>query len=133
MSQVTQWFDTLKLRARQLKREVSALSFAYRDPRTPWFARLFASLVIAYLLSPIDLIPDFIPILGYLDDLLLVPLGITISVKMIPPEVMADARRKADEAIPHQSGRWWYAIPILLVWLVLIAALAQFFWGLFHG
>ena len=87
--------DALKERALRLKQEVTALGLACRDPRTPWYARLLAVGVIAYALSPIDLIPDFIPVLGYLDDLVLVPLGIALALKMIPLEVMVDARIKA--------------------------------------
>ncbi len=87
--------DVLKKRARQLKRELVALALAYRDPRTPWYARLVAAAVLAYALSPIDLIPDFIPVLGYLDDLILVPAGIALALRLIPPQVMADARLNA--------------------------------------
>src|SRR5450759_1893842 len=90
-------FDTLKQRSRDLKRDTMALWFAFRDPRTPWYARVFSAAVVAYALSPIDLIPDFIPVLGYLDDLILIPVGITLALKMIPAEVMADARSKAQE------------------------------------
>ena len=86
--------DALKERTRRLMQELTALGIACRDPRTPWYARLLAVGVIAYALSPIDLIPDFIPVLGYLDDLLLVPLGIALALKMIPAEVMAEARIK---------------------------------------
>ncbi len=71
--------------ARRLKREVRALYLAYRDPRTPWYGRAFAAIVVAYALSPIDLIPDPIPVLGYLDDLILIPLGVALALRMIPP------------------------------------------------
>jgi len=91
--------QTWRQRARQLKREVYALYLAYRDPRTPWHARLWAALVVAYAFSPIDLIPDFIPILGYLDDLVLLPLGVALALKLIPAEVMVDSRAKADAVI----------------------------------
>ena len=90
------WFETLKDRARALKREVTALGLAVQDPRTPWYARVLAVAVIAYALSPIDLIPDFIPVLGYLDDLLLVPAGIALVIRLIPAEVMAEARLRGD-------------------------------------
>ncbi|MCL5612169.1 MAG: YkvA family protein, partial [Chloroflexi bacterium] len=73
--------DKLKQRARTLKHETIALYFAFRDPRTPWYAKIFAALVVAYAFSPIDLIPDFIPVLGYLDDLILVPAGIALAVR----------------------------------------------------
>src|SRR5215216_6294621 len=88
-----------KERARTIKREVYTLYFAYRDPRTPWYGKAFAALVVAYAFSPIDLIPDPIPILGYLDDLVLIPLGVMIAVRMIPPEVMLDARTKAEDVL----------------------------------
>jgi uncharacterized membrane protein YkvA (DUF1232 family) len=95
--------EKLKAAARHLEQEAYALYLAYRDPRTPWYARVFAALVVAHTFSPIDLIPDFIPVLGYLDDLIITPLGIYLSLKMIPSEVMADARRGAAQAA--QEGR----------------------------
>jgi uncharacterized membrane protein YkvA (DUF1232 family) len=108
--------DQLKQKARHLKRETTALYFAYRDPRTPWYARAFSALVVAYLFSPIDLIPDFIPILGYLDDLVLVPLGISLALKMIPPEVIADARKSADDPIKNKAIGLLFTLLILCVW-----------------
>ena len=84
--------------ARRLRREVHALVLAARHPRTPWYAKLVAGAVVAYALSPIDLIPDFIPVLGYLDDLVLVPLGIVLALKLVPPDVMAECRARAGEA-----------------------------------
>ena len=84
-----------KMGARRLKREVRALYLAYRDPRTPWYGRVLAALVVAYALSPIDLIPDPIPVLGYLDDLILIPLGVALALRMIPREVMAECRAHA--------------------------------------
>jgi len=97
--------ETWKARARALKREISALLSAYRDPRTPWYAKLWALLVLAYAFSPIDLIPDFIPVVGYLDDLILLPLGIALAVRLIPPEVMDEARLTAGQR-SCWSG-WW--------------------------
>ena len=94
--------ENLKLRARALKSELRALVIALRDPRTPWFARLWLGMVLAYAFSPIDLIPDFIPVLGYLDDLLLVPLGIWVALWMIPAGVMDDARLTASR---QQGGK----------------------------
>lgn len=102
--------------ARALKRETYALALAYRDPRTPWYARVVAACVVAYALSPIDLIPDFIPILGYLDDLILVPLGIALALRLIPAEVMAASRaRAAHEA--HRPTNWVAAVVIVGIWL----------------
>ena len=82
----------IKQRALTLKKEVFALYYAYQDPRVPWLAKVWIAVVVGYAFSPIDLIPDFIPVIGLLDDLLLVPIGIAIALKMIPPEVMIDAR-----------------------------------------
>ncbi|MGA9538148.1 MAG: YkvA family protein [Desulfobacterales bacterium] len=84
-----------KNKARLLKTEVYAIYLAYKDPRVPWYARIFAVCVVGYAFSPIDLIPDPIPILGYLDDLILVPLGIALALKMIPKDVMAEYREQA--------------------------------------
>src|SRR5207244_2980619 len=89
------FLQTLKTRARELKRETYVLYLVVRDPRTPWYARAIAAAVVAYALSPIDLIPDFIPVIGYLDDLTVVPLGIALALKLIPAHVMADCRRQA--------------------------------------
>ena len=114
--------DRMRQRARRLKAEMYALYLAYRDPRVPWYARLFAAGVLAYAFSPIDLIPDFIPILGYLDDLILVPLGIALALRMIPPAVMADCRVRAAEAL--REGRptnWAAAAAIITIWIALSA------------
>ena len=109
-----------KQRARQLKTEVYALYLAYKDRRVPWYARIFAACVVAYAFSPIDLIPDPIPVLGYLDDLILIPLGIALAVKMIPAPVLAECREKARAVM--QSGKpvnWIAAGVIIAIWLLL--------------
>ncbi len=93
------FWDGWKQKARQMKRETYALWLACRDPRTPWYARVLAVLVTGYAFSPIDLIPDFIPILGYLDDLVLIPLGVALTLKAIPTDVMDDCRQQAQELI----------------------------------
>ena len=114
------WLAGWKQRVQQLKTEVYALYLAYRDPRVPWYARAFAACVVAYALSPIDLIPDFIPVLGYLDDLLLVPLGIWLALKMIPPDVLAECREKAQEVIRQgKPVNRAAAAAIVAVWLLL--------------
>jgi len=116
------WFETLKDRARALKREVTALGLAVQDPRTPWYARVLAVAVIAYALSPIDLIPDFIPVLGYLDDLLLVPAGIALVIRLIPAEVMAEARLRGDTLQAEKPWlRYLAAGIIVLLWLAVLA------------
>ena len=108
--------------ARTLKRDVLALYYAYRDPRTTWWARLLALSVVAYAVSPLDLIPDPIPVLGYLDDLVLLPLGIWLCLRLIPPAVMDDARRRVEKA-PPQPGRlgWIAGALIQALWLALAA------------
>ena len=109
-----------KQRARQLKVETYAVYLAYRDPRVPWHARVFAACVVAYAFSPIDLVPDPIPILGYLDDLVLVPLGIAVALKMIPPEVMAECRERADAAMREgKPTNWKAAAPIVSLWIIM--------------
>jgi uncharacterized membrane protein YkvA (DUF1232 family) len=89
----------IKERAASLHKESYAVYIAVRDPRVPWYARAFMGVVLAYVFSPIDLIPDFIPVLGYLDDLVIVPLGIALALKMIPTGVMSEAREQAEELI----------------------------------
>ena len=116
--------ETWKGRARQLRAETYALFLTYRDRRTPWYARLFAGCVVAYAFSPIDLIPDFIPVLGYLDDLILIPLGIALALKMIPPEVMADSRVRAQELLGQDRPRNWLAAAVIVIIWLALAALA---------
>jgi len=118
--------DTWKARARQLKAETYALSLAYRDPRVPWHARLFAACVVGYAFSPLDLIPDFIPILGLLDDLVLVPLGIALALRMIPGPVMADCRERARAEMAAGKPTSWIAAAIVVVVWIALAVLAGF-------
>jgi uncharacterized membrane protein YkvA (DUF1232 family) len=109
--------------ARLVKRDVHALYLARRDPRVPWYAKALAALVAGYALSPIDLIPDFIPVVGYLDDAILVPLGILLVIRLIPPDVMAEHRAAAAAARERPSGR---LAPIVVtgVWVAAIAVSA---------
>ncbi len=108
-----------KDRTRQLKTLLSALSLAYRDPRTPLLARIVAVCVVAYAFSPIDLIPDVIPILGYLDDLVLLPLGIALAVKLMPDAVWAEARERARSgAQSRKPVNWLAAVVVVGLWLV---------------
>jgi uncharacterized membrane protein YkvA (DUF1232 family) len=112
--------ETWKQRVRQLKKETYAIYIACKDPRVPWYARVFAGFVVAYAFSPIDLIPDVIPILGYLDDLILVPLGIILVLKMIPPGVLAECREKAEAAMGQAKPTSRIAaIVIVVIWLIL--------------
>lgn len=111
-------------RARVLKREVYTLLLAYRDPRTPWFAKAAAILVVGYAFSPIDLIPDFIPVLGYLDDLILLPIGIYFTLKLIPPAILADCRAQAATAMAQGKQPNWLAAAVIIVVWVALAILA---------
>ena len=113
--------DGWKERASQLKMEVYALYLAYKDDRTPWYAKVFTAMVVGYAFSPIDLIPDFIPVLGYLDDLVLIPLGAVVAIKMIPPQVMEESRAKARQVLANgEPVNKVAAAVILLVWVGLI-------------
>ncbi len=105
---------------RVLKREALVVYYAARDPRLPWHVRLLALAVAAYALSPIDLIPDFIPVLGYLDDLVLIPLGVALVVKLTPGEVLADARERAAHAAHRPVSRVAAAV-IVLLWIAAVA------------
>ena len=113
-----------KQRARWLKTEVYALYLACKDPRVPWHARLLAACVVGYAFSPIDLIPDFIPILGYLDDLILIPLGVVLLLKMIPPTVLAECREKAQVVMSRGIPINWVAGGVIIVLWLFLAALA---------
>ena len=122
------WLQALRERAKALRKEVLALFLAIRHPRTPWYAKALASLVVVYAVSPLDLIPDAIPVLGYLDDLILVPLGILLARRMIPPDVLTECRRKAAEGLAVSHGwKWAGAAIVVLLWLLVAAWL---FWWL---
>ena len=117
---------SLKQWARNLKRDVVALWLAARDPRVPWYAKAVAGAVAAYALSPIDLIPDFIPVFGYLDDLIIVPLGIVLAVKLVPAELMAEFRAEAVRR-SKPTSRVGLAF-IILIWTLAAVALIWLFW-----
>ena len=111
--------DRWKRRVRMLKADTFALYLAYKDPRVPWYAKAFAAFVVAYAFSPIDLIPDFVPVLGYLDDLILVPLGIAIALKMIPDQVMEECRLEARAALKDgRPANRAAAVAIVGIWLL---------------
>ncbi|MGQ0510809.1 MAG: YkvA family protein [Betaproteobacteria bacterium] len=114
--------EYLKAKADSLKQETLALYHAARDPRTPLAAKILAGMVVAYAVSPIDLIPDFIPVLGFLDDLVLVPLGIIVCLRMIPPEVMADARLAAQKQL-ETTKSWTAAAVVIVIWIALAVLL----------
>ncbi len=118
--------QTAKQWARALKRDVLVVYLAARDPRTPWALRLLALAVAAYALSPIDLVPDFIPVLGYLDDLLIVPLGLALVLRLLPPPVLLAARERAARMLARPRS-WLAAALIIMLW-VLLAVLLFAWW-----
>ena len=118
--------DQFKAQARALKREIFAVYLAAKDPRTPWYAKGLIFLIVAYALSPIDLIPDFVPILGYLDDLILIPGGIWLAIRMVPAEVLAEARETAATGSVERSVGKVGAGIIILLWILLLAAAVYF-------
>jgi len=107
----------MKIWARRLNRDGHAIYLASRDPRVPWYAKFLAIAVAAYALSPIDLIPDFIPVFGYLDDLIIVPLGIWLVVSLIPEEIMVEHRAVANEAAQHPTSQAG-TITIIVLWTI---------------
>ena len=107
--------------AKKLKREIAALYLAYKRNDVPWYAKIVIALVVGYALSPIDLIPDFIPVLGYLDDLIIVPLGITLAIKLIPKEILDECRLQADEILNKGKPKnWLVGTVIIILWLVIV-------------
>jgi uncharacterized membrane protein YkvA (DUF1232 family) len=122
--------DTWKERARSLKADVHALALALHDPRTPRRARVLAFLLVAYAMSPIDLIPDFIPVLGYVDDLVVLPIGVRYVVRLIPPDVLADCRQQVDAGQRTRPGRTPLvgAIMVVTVWSLIVVLIAVLIW-----
>lgn len=109
--------EKIKRWARQLKRKVFVLYFAYKDRRTPWYAKAFAICVVAYAFSPIDLIPDFIPLLGYLDDVILIPVGVALALQMIPESVIQACTVKAEQRMKSGKPKNWLAGSLIIaVW-----------------
>jgi uncharacterized membrane protein YkvA (DUF1232 family) len=119
MSVIKKW----KQRVRDLKAETYAIYLAYKDSRVPWYAKILIAFVVVHTFSPIDLIPDFIPVLGYLDDLIIAPLGIALAIRMIPGEVMAECREAAQAAIGQDKPTSWTAAAVVIAIWLLVAAL----------
>lgn len=116
----------LKARAKKLKTDIPALFLALKDKETPILAKVFAGITVAYALSPIDLVPDFIPVLGYLDDVILLPVLVALTIKCIPKDVL-ERNRKQAEGI-WQEGKpkkWYYAVPVVLIWVILLLLLLK--------
>ena len=110
--------------ARALKRQTLTLYYATRDPRTPWYAKVVAGLIVAYAISPIDLIPDFIPVLGYLDEVILLPLALAFAIRLIPEAVLADARVRAERAAERPTSRA-AAVVIIALWILIATLLGM--------
>lgn len=113
---------SLKEKARKIKKDVGALYLAYKRPDVPFYAKIVAILVVGYALSPIDLIPDFIPVLGYLDDIILIPLGITLALKLIPKDIMEECRQESENLFKNGKPKSWIAGGIIIfIWIILIS------------
>ena len=116
-----------KQRAKSLKNELYALYLAYKDPRVPWYAKTIAIIVVGYAFSPIDLIPDPIPVLGYLDDLILIPLGIALVIKLVPQEVLIECREKAGNRLNGKKPKNWVAASIvILIWVIFFVLIGYY-------
>jgi uncharacterized membrane protein YkvA (DUF1232 family) len=123
---------TLRQRARAIKRDTLALYLAARHPETPWYAKALAVLIVGYALSPIDLIPDFIPVLGYLDDVILLPIAIVLCIRLIPAHVLDDCRTEAEVRFADgKPASRTAAVAIMLIWLALLLLAAIWIWRTF--
>lgn len=124
MSKIYKRIDYLKDKARKLKTEITTLYYAYQDPKLDLLPKIIILFTLGYALSPIDLIPDFIPVLGYLDDLVIVPALISLSIKLIPKEIFASAREKAiKEPLKLKKNNWLFALLFIFIWVALIGVI----------
>lgn len=116
----------IKERAAKLKMDIPTLYLAFKDKETPIIAKIIAAITVAYALSPVDLIPDFIPVLGYLDDVIVLPFLVYLSIKLIPEEVNERCRKQAENLWKDgNQKKWYYAIPIILIWIIVISILIR--------
>ena len=116
----------LKARAKKLKTDIHAIFLALQDKETSWIAKIFAGITVVYALSPIDFVPDFIPVLGYLDDVILLPMLVALTIKFIPKDVLEKYRKQAEGM--WQDGKpkkWYYAIPVVLIWVLIIVLIIK--------
>ena len=116
-------FEDLKAKAKALKKEITAIYYAYQNPNTAIITKIIIILTLGYALSPIDLIPDFIPILGYLDDLIIIPALISLSIKLIPKEIIEESRKKAENEPLNLNKNWFFAIIFVIIWVILLTAI----------
>lgn len=119
----------LKERAKKLKTDIPAIFLALKDKETPIVAKIFAGITVAYALSPVDLVPDFIPVLGYLDDVILLPMLVALTIKFIPEDVL-ERNRKQSEGMwkDGKPKKWYYAIPIVIFWILLVCLIVKMIW-----
>ncbi|MBR4981174.1 MAG: DUF1232 domain-containing protein [Lachnospiraceae bacterium] len=119
----------LKSRAKNLKTDIPAVFLALKDKETPFIAKIFAGITVVYALSPIDLVPDFIPVLGYLDDVILLPALVALTIKFIPKDIMERNRMLSEDMWKDgKPKKWYYSIPIILLWLWIIGIIAKILW-----
>ena len=122
----------LQERAKQLKADIPAVFLTLKDKETPVIAKIFAGITVAYALSPVDLVPDFIPILGYLDDIILLPFLVALTIRFIPKEILERNRqRSVDLWKDGKPKKWYYAVPIILIWLLIIVLVVKGIMGFF--
>ena len=118
----------LKERARQLKKDMGILFIALKHKQTPWYAKTLAALTVGYALSPIDLIPDFIPVLGYLDDIIILPAMIALTIKLIPKDIFEQCKAECESLrTERRNKKWYYAIPIVIIWIVMAILIIKLF------
>ena len=118
----------LKESAKKLATDIPAIYIALKDKKTPILAKIFAGITIVYALSPVDLIPDFIPFLGYLDDLIILPLLVALTIKFIPKDILEESRKKSADAFKDgKPKKWYYAIPMVLIWALIIFLIVKAF------
>lgn len=129
-------FASGRIWARRIKRDAMTLWFARRHPRTPWYAKAIGAFVVAYALSPIDLIPDFVPVLGYLDDVILLPALIWLAVRMLPAEVLHDAREQGEAWLARSEAKprsLVGAVAVVVVWTIVVVVVAARIWSATPG
>ncbi len=124
------FFDQLKLRAKALKKDLTVLYYAYQKPETGFLPKLLSFLALGYALSPFDLIPDFIPVVGHLDDLIIVPFLIALSIKFIPPEILEACRKEAEEKPLSLGKNWITGLIFVAIWAILLFYLGKIIWEL---
>lgn len=118
----------LKVRAKKLKKDIPTIFLALKDKETPVIAKIFAAITVVYALSPIDLVPDFIPVLGYLDDVILLPALVALTIKFIPKEVLEKNRKLSENLWENgKPKKWYYAMPIILIWVIIIWLILKLF------